>query len=99
MPPLEAEEYLFRVFLEIGLVSHVGRGMGESQTDGMIPLLWSEISAFGQLNWGIAGWEASALRDMSREYIRGIMLGTNPLGIPPWEDAPKIMIRTKGASK
>ena len=99
MPPLETEEYLFGVFLELGVVSHVGRGMEGGQTDGMVPLTWAEIHAFSELNWGLSGWEAKTLRDMSRDYIRGMMQGINPLGIPPWEDAPRIMVRTKGASK
>jgi len=87
------------VFLEIGVVSHVGGGMSEGQTAGMVQLLWSELKAFSDLNWGLAGWEAKTLRDMSLEYIQGVNLGGNPLGKPPWEDAPIIMVRTKGSRK
>jgi hypothetical protein len=79
MPIPEDGAYLFEAFIEAGAVSDT--------SNGPVALLWSEVKSFSDLFGGLVYWEAKLLRDMSQEYIAGLYVGKDPLGIPPWQDA------------
>ena len=93
MPPLQVEEYLWEVFIEIGLISYTSLTVEAGPTSNMIPILWSEIKGYADMNHGLKGWEALIIRDMSREYIRGIVAGESPHAKPPWDEAKLVLVR------
>jgi hypothetical protein len=82
-PPVEsvpAGSYLIEALFAAG--PSMSGAMG-----GEAPLSWSEIHAFMAATSTITEpWEAQALFDMSRAYVRGKDVGRNPFGIYPGFD-------------
>lgn len=78
LPRVEAGEYLLNAFFEVGPTMQ--GGMGEA------PLHWQEVDAYARQTQAISEpWEARALVQMSRAYLDGQVVGTQPLGKMPVE--------------
>ena len=78
MPPLKAGSYLIDELFTIG--AYRSGAMG-----GFIALSWQEVDAFARLTNRISeGWEAELLVKMSREYVKGLQIGLEPMGIAPF---------------
>lgn len=77
LPPIDAGEYLFEAFINIGLAKEKHYGVGS--------LEWIDIHAFMQCTGDISDvWEARLLKAMSSEYVSGRNIGDDEFGIPPW---------------
>lgn len=72
MPEAEGADYIISAFHRAGVASH--------GANGAIPLPWSELVAFGQVN-SLDGWEVSQMQMMSRAYCS--MLHAAEEDIPP----------------
>lgn len=78
LPPLKAGSYLIDELFTIGACRSGAMG-------GFIALSWQEVDAFARLTNRISeGWEAELLVKMSREYVKGLQIGSEPMGIPPY---------------
>lgn len=79
MPALEAGEYLLDELFVLGACSAGPMG-------GFIAATWVEVDAFARCSTGIStDWEAELLVKMSREYVKGLQQGLEPLGIAPFD--------------
>lgn len=83
LPEIDGGEYLIEALGAEG-------ALGWATTDGMgniLPLPWSEISAFSTVTEVIAEpWEAQQLRAMSQAYVAGLRLGRDPLAVAPMDE-------------
>lgn len=72
-------QYLLDALLEAGPSYRDALGSERS-------LGWSEIHVYQMASQAITEpWEARALIDMSRAYLKGKIIGTDPLGMEPME--------------
>ena len=52
---------------------------------GFLPRDWTGVLAFKEITGRISeGWEAELLVKMSREYVKGLQIGLEPMGIAPF---------------
>lgn len=50
-----------------------------------MPRDWTDVLAFKEITGRISeGWEAELLVKMSREYVKGLQIGLEPMGIAPF---------------
>ena len=74
LPDIDSGNYLVQAWIDLGKVDlNPGVGIG--------PLKFTEIVA--GFPW-VDEDERRIIRKMSEEYISGIKIGENVLGIPPW---------------
>lgn len=75
MPPVNpAAEYLVDAFVRLGMIASSGMSAG--------PLPYAEIAAGAE--WSDQS-ERDTIRDMSRAYLEGRVIGQDPFGIPPYQ--------------
>ena len=78
LPKLEAGSYMVDELFTIGAFRSGAMG-------GFIALSWQEVDAFARITGRIKEpWEAELLVKMSREYVKGLQIGSEPMGIPPF---------------
>ena len=90
LPELEAGEYLLNAMHDAGAFT-------QSDMGGVASLTWLELGAYcnqtGELG---EPWENKTVIELSREYVSGYNIGTNPLGIPPYDVGETVPIVSGG---